>query len=37
MHLNTPADRLKDIHDRIKGMDDEYQQNIYKIVRAFEK
>jgi len=37
MHLDTPAKRLSDIDSLIKGMNEEYQQIIYKIVNAFEK
>ena len=37
MHLDTPAKRLKDIDDIIKGVSEEYQQIIYKIVHTFEK
>ena len=37
MHLNTPEDRLKEIDLVIKGMSEEYQQIIYKVVHAFEK
>ena len=37
MHLDTPAKRLKDIEDIIKGVSEEYQQIIYKIVHTFEK
>ncbi len=37
MHLNDSADRLQDIEDAIKGMSEEYQKIVYKIVHAFEK
>lgn len=37
MHLDTPAKRLNDIDNLIKGMSEEYQQIIYKIVHTFEK
>lgn len=37
MHLNTPEERIDDIDTLIKGMSEEYQQIIYKVVHAFEK
>lgn len=37
MHLNTPEERSKDIGVLIKGMNEDYQQIIYKIVHSFEK
>jgi len=37
MHLNESDERLKDIDTAIKGMSEEYQQILYKIVHAFEK
>jgi hypothetical protein len=37
MHLNDSADRLKDIGAVIRGMSEEYQKIVYKIVHAFEK
>jgi len=37
MHLNESGERLKDIDTAIKGMSEEYQQILYKIVHAFEK
>lgn len=37
MHLNTSEERLKDIDGLIKGMNEENQQIIYKIIHAFEK
>lgn len=37
MHLNESDERLKDIDTAIKGMSEECQQILYKIVHAFEK
>ena len=37
MHLDTPAKRLEDIDSIINGLDEKYQQIIYKIVQSFEK
>jgi len=37
MHLNTPEERVKEIDELVKGMSEEYQQIIYKVVQAFKK
>lgn len=37
MHLNDSGSRLQDIDEVIKGMSEEYQKIVYKIVHAFEK
>ncbi|MBV5339451.1 MAG: helix-turn-helix domain-containing protein [Deltaproteobacteria bacterium] len=37
MHLDTPVTRLEDIDSLIRGLNEEYQQIIFKIVHAFEK
>jgi len=37
MHLDSPETRTESIQDMVKGMDEEYQRIIYKIVRAFER
>ena len=35
-HLENPDERAKDIEAKIKSLPEEYQQIIFKIVRAFE-
>ena len=37
MHLNAPEERVKEIDELVKGMSEEYQQIIYKVVQAFKK
>ncbi len=37
MHLESPDTRAKNIEEMVKGMSEDYQQIIYKIVRAFEE
>lgn len=37
MHLNDSEDRMKDIDAVIRGMSEEYQKIVYKVVHAFEK
>ncbi len=36
MHLESPDARTRNIEEMVKGMDEDYQRIIYKIVRAFE-
>lgn len=35
MHLESPDTRAKNIEEMVKGMQEDYQQIIYKIVQAF--
>lgn len=37
MHLNDQATRGKTVEEMMKGLPEEYQQIIYRIVRVFEK
>lgn len=37
MHLNETEDRMKDIDTVIRGMNEEYQKIVYKVVHAFKK
>ena len=37
MHLDNQATRVRNIEEIVKGLPEEYQQIVYKIVRAFEK
>ncbi len=36
MHLDSPDARAQSLEEMLKGMDENYQRIIYKIVRAFE-
>ena len=36
MHLDNPDSRTVELEHLVKGMSEEYQRIIYKIVRAFE-
>ncbi len=36
MHLDNPDSRTEELEQLVKGMSEEYQRIIYKIVRAFE-
>jgi transcriptional regulator with XRE-family HTH domain len=36
MHLNDPDTRTKNMDELVKGMNEDYQRIIFKIVRAFE-
>jgi len=37
MHLNTPEQRIKNIDNTIRGLSEEYQQLVYKIIGVFER
>ena len=37
MHLDNQTARVRNIEEMVKGLPEEYQQIVYKIVRAFEK
>jgi transcriptional regulator with XRE-family HTH domain len=36
MHLDSPDTRALNIEEQVKGMNEDYQRIIYKIVKAFE-
>ena len=36
MHLDSPDTRTKNMEELVKGMNEDYQRIIYKIVKAFE-
>lgn len=37
MHLDNQTARVRNIEEMVKGLPEEYQQIVYKIIRAFEK
>ena len=36
MHLDSPDTRTKNMEELVKGMNEDYQRIIYKIVKAFD-